>query len=111
MSLAKTFSLSLLVGVVLVGCGGDKQPTLSDAVNKSFEISADMNKSTVNSILVVKPTSVVRIDNKEIWKYEGNIVDENKIDATYHNLTIKFVDGKVKNIGTFSCKLPPKQEK
>lgn len=97
--------------IALVGCGAQKHLGVADAIAKSYEISNDMNKSVVNNILKVKPTSVVRIDNKEIWKYEGNAVDEaNKLDVTYHNLTIKFVDGKVKNIGTFSCKIPQKVE-
>jgi hypothetical protein len=59
----------------------------------------------------MKPTSVQRIDNREVWKYEGNLMDEKLEEGSYHNVMIVFEDGKVKNVGAFNCKLPYVPEK
>jgi len=107
----KSFFAVAVVGVVLVGCGSKAQLPLGDVVGNSYQITNDMNQSAVSAIMPMKPTSVQRINNEEIWKYEGNVCDAKTEVNTYHNLIIKFVDGKVKHIGTFSCKLPVLAEK
>lgn len=100
-----------IVAAVLVGCGAKEQPPLADVMGTSYQITNDMNQSAVNAIMPMKPTSMQRINNEEIWKYEGDVCDAKTENRTYHNLIIKFVDGKVKHIGTFSCKLPVVAEK
>ena len=107
----KNVILVAVVGVVFIGCGSRKELPLGDVVNNSYQITKEMNQSTVSSLMPMKPTSVQRINDEEIWKYEGNVCDTKTEDRTYHNLIIKFVDGKVKHIGTFSCKLPVVAEK
>lgn len=94
------------VGLFMLGCSGKVSLPLEEVTSKSYSITKDMNQSTVSEIIPMKPTSVQRIDGEEIWKYEGDVSDPKTKTRTYHNLTVKFVDGKVKNIGTFSCKLP-----
>lgn len=107
----KGFFAVAVVGVVLIGCGSKEQLPLGDVVGNSYKITNDMDQSAVSSVMPMKPTSVQRINNEEIWKYEGNVCDTKTEVNTYHNLMIKFVDGKVKHIGTFSCKLPVVAEK
>lgn len=101
----------VIVGVVLIGCSTKEQLPLADVVGNSYQITNDMNQSSVSALMPMKPTSIQRINNEEIWKYEGNVCDSKTEAKTYHNLIIKFVDGKVKHIGTFSCKLPALAEK
>ncbi|MCX6060868.1 MAG: hypothetical protein NT103_01250 [Campylobacterales bacterium] len=107
----KSFFAVAIVGVVLIGCGAKEQLPLADVVGNSYQITNDMNQSAVSAIMPMKPTSMQRINNEEIWKYEGKVCDSKTEVYTYHNLIIKFVDGKVKHIGTFSCKLPVIAEK
>lgn len=95
-----------IVGAVLVGCGAKEQLPLGDVMGNSYQIVNDMNQSTVAAMMPMKPTSMQRINGEEIWKYEGDVTDPKTKSRTYHNLIVKFVDGKVKHIGTFSCKLP-----
>lgn len=95
-----------IMGVVLVGCGGKEQLPLNDVIGNSYRIVNDMNQSAVSAMMPMRPTSMQRINNEEVWKYEGDVNDPKTKSRTYHNLIIKFVDGKVKHIGTFSCKLP-----
>ncbi len=102
----KSFFAVAVVGVVLIGCGSKTQLPLSDVIGNSYKITNDMNQSEVSAIMPMKPTSIQRINKEEIWKYEGNVLDAKTEESTYHNLMIKFVDGKVRHIGTFSCKLP-----
>jgi hypothetical protein len=101
----------VIVGMVFVGCSAKVQAPLADVVGNSYQIVNNMNQSAVNEVMPMKPTSVQRINNEEIWKYEGNVCDAKTNAKTYHNLIIKFVDGKVKHIGTFSCNLPVVAEK
>jgi hypothetical protein len=102
----KSFFAVAVVGVVLIGCGSKTQLPLGDVIGNSYKITNDMNQSEVSAIMPMKPTSIQRINKEEIWKYEGNVLDAKTEESTYHNLMIKFVDGKVRHIGTFSCKLP-----
>lgn len=112
MSKTKSVSIALLTLLLMTGCASKpKLPALDYAVDRSYQIENGMDKEQVSTLLSVKPTTVQRINNEEIWKYEGNIVNPETKEATYHNLIIKFVDGKVKHIGTFSCKLPSVPEK
>lgn len=107
----RSFMSVAIAGVVLIGCSAKVQAPLADVVGNSYQIVNDMNQSAVNEVMPMKPTSVQRINNEEIWKYEGNVCDAKTNAKTYHNLIIKFVDGKVKHIGTFSCNLPVVAEK
>ena len=100
-----------VVGAILVGCGAKEQLPLADVIGNSYQITNDMNQTAVNALMPMKPTSIQRINNEEIWKYEGDVRDPKTQGHTYHNLIVKFVDGKVKHIGTFSCKLPVVAEK
>lgn len=97
---------AILVSTILfTGCG-DVQPTLTTAVEKSFDVEIGMKKAQVQKLLVIKPTNKQRLNDQEIWKYEGNVVNEDTLDAKYNNIIIKFKDGVVSNIGSFSCDLP-----
>jgi hypothetical protein len=107
----KNLLLVAVAGTVLIGCGAKVQAPLADVVGNSYQITNDMNQSAVNALMPMKPTSIQRINNEEIWKYEGNVYDTKTNAKTYHNLMIKFIDGKVKHIGTFSCNLPVVAEK
>ncbi|MDD5053235.1 MAG: hypothetical protein PHO27_10930 [Sulfuricurvum sp.] len=108
----KSLVLLAAIGVVFMGCGAKQvQLPLEDTIGKSYEITKGMDQATVSSLLPMKPTSMQRINNEEIWKYEGNVVNPGAKEGTYHNLIIKFVDGKMEHIGTFSCKLPYISEK
>jgi hypothetical protein len=100
-----------IVGAVFAGCGAKEQLPLADVIGNSYQIANDMNQSTVSALMPMKPTSIQRINNEEIWKYEGDVCDAKTENRTYHNLIVKFVNGKVKHIGTFSCKLPVIAEK
>lgn len=107
----KTVMSVAIVGAVLVGCGSKEQLPLADVMGNSYQITNDMDQKSVNALMPMKPTSMQRINNEEIWKYEGDVCDTKSENRTYHNLIVKFVDGKVKHIGTFSCKLPVVAEK
>jgi hypothetical protein len=98
-------SLILLLG----GCGNN-QPSLGDAVKNSYKVTKGMTKDRVSQILKQDPTSVQRIDDFEIWKFEGIETNEDTEESKYVNLIIKFKNGKVSNIGTFSCKVPKTTE-
>ncbi|MDP3291912.1 MAG: hypothetical protein Q8M43_07775 [Sulfuricurvum sp.] len=95
-----------IVGIVLAGCGAKEQLPLGDVVGNSYRIVNDMNQSMVSAMMPMKPTSMQRINGEEIWKYEGDVTEPKTKSRTYHNLIVKFIDGKVKHVGTFSCRLP-----
>jgi hypothetical protein len=99
-----------IIGAVLVGCSAKQQLPLEGVVGNSYKIVNDMNQSAVVELMPMKPTTMQRINNEEIWKYEGDVTDPKTQNRTYHNLIVKFVDGKVKHIGTFSCQLPVTEE-
>jgi len=93
---------------IFTGCGST-QPTLSQTAKASYKINMGMSKAEVTKILKLEPTEVQRIDNYEIWKYEGIDTNEDTKESKYIDLIIKFKNGKVTNIGTFSCKIPKKE--
>jgi hypothetical protein len=105
----KSYLLAGLAAFIFGGCADDI-PKLSTVVSNSFDISKNMTKAQVKDIVKRKPTSMQRIDESEIWKFEGNEMDEDTEEVTYHNLTIKFNENNVSKIGTFSCKLPKRVE-
>ncbi|MEF3191597.1 MAG: hypothetical protein K6347_03465 [Campylobacterales bacterium] len=93
------------IAFLLSGCGADQPKiTLSDIIKRSYKIEKGMSKEVVSTLLELEPTTMQRVNNDELWKYEGNQRIGDQI--TYHNLTLKFRDGKVSNVGTFSCKVP-----
>ena len=108
-------SLSILVvflTISLTGCGGTNQPTLKDAVKKSFRIQNGMSMDEVEKLMFIEPTSQQKIDNVVIWKYAGNTRtgEDETLKVKYNNIIIKFKDGKVVKSGTFLCNIPRLEE-
>ncbi|MGB5792877.1 hypothetical protein [Poseidonibacter sp.] len=105
----------LLLGVVLAsvvlftGCSSTKVE-LPNVHEASFNLEKGMKKKEVLKILVSKPTSKQRFNDEEIWKYESSIINEDTQEGRYTNIIIKFKDGIVSNIGSFSCDLPKIKE-
>lgn len=97
--------ISVTLSLFLTGCSSSKVNT-SNVLDKSFDIEKGMKKSEVKKILVDKPTSKQRFNSDEIWKYEFSVVNEETQEGKYNNVIIKFRDGVVANIGSFSCDLP-----
>ncbi len=109
----KSLSATLVVLTLsLTGCGADKQPSLKDAVKKSFRIQNGMSMDEVEKLMFIEPTSQQKIDNVVIWKYEGNTQtgEDETLQVKYNNIIIKFKDGKVVKSGTFLCNLPRVKE-
>ncbi|MFA9374206.1 MAG: hypothetical protein ACERKK_08615 [Poseidonibacter sp.] len=105
----------LLLGVILAsvvlftGCSSTKVE-LPNVHEASFNLEKGMKKKEVQKILVSKPTSKQRFNDEEIWKYESSIINEDTQEGRYTNIIIKFKDGIVSNIGSFSCDLPKIKE-
>lgn len=105
----------LLLGIVLAsvvlftGCSSTKVE-LPNVHEASFNLEKGMKKKEVLKILVSKPTSKQRFNDEEIWKYESSIINEDTQEGRYTNIIIKFKDGIVSNIGSFSCDLPKIKE-
>ncbi|WP_419769728.1 MAG: hypothetical protein ACNI3C_10380 [Candidatus Marinarcus sp.] len=104
--------LTVLWSILLLlftGCS-QVQQNFTPIADKSFDIQKGMTKEEVKKLLVINPTNKERINDEEIWKYEGNGFNEVTKVNKYNNVTIKFKDGIVTNIGVFSCVLPQVQK-
>ena len=101
--------MTVTASILLTGCSSTK-PQLPDVHEASFDLEKGMKKKEVKRILVSKPTSKQRFNDEEIWKYETSIINEDTQEGKYTNIIIKFKDGLVSNIGSFSCDLPKIQE-
>ena len=102
---------SLLVGLLLTGCG-EVQPGLADAVKGSYQITNGMTMDEVKKVMVVEPTGQEKIGDNVIWRYEGNTYkgEDETLVVKFNNIIIKFVKGVVTHSGTFSCDLPKVRE-
>lgn len=108
----KNLLIIAIASSFFMGCSVKTAPLpLADTMSKSYAITKGMTPVEVTAILPMQPTSIQRINNEETWKYEGNTVSTETKANTYHNLIIKFIDGKMEHIGTFSCNLPVTQGK
>ena len=107
----KKYILGITVAstILFTGCSSEK-PKLPSILDRSFDVEKGMKKVEVKKILSERPTSKQRLNDEEIWKYESNVINEKTKEGKYNNIIIKFENGVVSNIGSFSCDLPKPKE-
>jgi len=97
-------SLLVVGSLVLSGCSGDSELTLSQVVKHRYSVEKGMNKAQVQKILKKDPDEISQVGNYELWIYKG--ITEKENGNYFNDFVVKFVDGKVAYIGFFKCKLP-----
>ncbi len=102
------FPLIAIFVFILSSCGSRTEVSLENVVQKGLTIEKGMSREEVLSALKRRPDTIEKLDNVELWIYEGVISDDDDEQKRYENLTIKFVAGQVAYVGYFSCKLPSK---
>ena len=95
--------------IMFTGCSSD-EPKLPSILDRSFDVEKGMKKDEVKKLIIERPTSKQRLNDEEIWKYESNVINEETQKGKYNNIIIKFENGVVSNVGSFSCDLPKPQE-
>lgn len=94
---------------VFLGCAAEIDP-ITKLYLEGDMLQKGENMVEVKQKLVLDPDTKQKINNAVIWTFEHTTMNEDTEEQRYNTLSVRFVDGKIEDVASYSYKLPKLEE-